>query len=86
MNHGTAQTSRRPLIAVALGVAVVALTVFKVPLGTLLLLGLVLLCPLLMAGMHGGGHDHGGQHHADEEDAEGAIGHRHGETSPGTWR
>jgi len=86
MNHGTAQISRLPPIAVVLGVALLAVTVFKVPLGTLLLLGLVLLCPLLMGGMHGGGHDHGGQHHADEGDAEGEVGHRHGEASPGTRR
>lgn len=86
MNHGTAQTNRLPLIAVALGVALLAVTVFNVPLGTLLLLGVLLLCPLLLTGMHGGGHDQGGQHHADEEDCEREIGRRHGETSPGTWR
>ena len=28
-------------------------------LGTLLLIGLFLLCPLMMLGMHGGGHQHG---------------------------
>jgi len=32
------------------------------PLGTLLLVGLLLLCPLMMLGMHGGArHDHGGE-------------------------
>ena len=33
---------------------------FGVPLGTLLILGLFALCPLMMLGMHGGGHQHGG--------------------------
>ena len=33
---------------------------FGVPLGTLLLLGLIVMCPLMMLGMHGGGHQHGG--------------------------
>jgi hypothetical protein len=29
-------------------------------LGSLLLIGVVLLCPLMMLGMHGGGHEHSG--------------------------
>ena len=41
-------------------VALVAVVGFGVPLGTLLIIGLVLCCPLMMLGMHGGGHDHGG--------------------------
>jgi formate hydrogenlyase subunit 4 len=32
------------------------------PLGTLLLVGLLLLCPLMMLGMHGGGREQGGEH------------------------
>jgi hypothetical protein len=31
-----------------------------ISLGTLLLIGLFALCPLMMLGMHGGGHQHGG--------------------------
>lgn len=31
----------------------------KISLGTVLLIGLVALCPLMMLGMHGGGHQHG---------------------------
>jgi hypothetical protein len=31
------------------------------PLATLLLVGLLLLCPLMMLGMHGGGREHGGE-------------------------
>jgi hypothetical protein len=45
---------------VAVGViAVVAVAGFGVPLATLLIIGLVLCCPLMMLGMHGGGRDHG---------------------------
>ena len=32
----------------------------KISLGTLLLIGLFALCPLMMLGMHAGGHQHGG--------------------------
>lgn len=45
-------------LALVVLAAVLAVTVFKVPLGSLLLLGVFLLCPLLMYGMHGG-HGHG---------------------------
>ena len=86
MDDGSARTGKLPLIAVALVAAAIGATVFKVPFGTLLLFGLLLLCPLLMAGMHGGGHDHGGPRDAPEEDAEEESGHRHGGTSPGPWR
>lgn len=86
MDDGSARTGKLPLIAIALGAAALAATVFKVPLGTLLLFGLVLLCPLLMAGMHGGEHEHGGPRDAPEEDAEEEAGHRHGGTSPGPRR
>ena len=43
------------VIGVGLGAAALALAV-GVPLGTILLIGVVLLCPLMM-GMHGGGHE-----------------------------
>lgn len=51
----------RPAWIVAAGLAVLALVAVGVPLGTLLFVGVLLLCPLLMAGMHGGhgqAHDH----------------------------
>jgi hypothetical protein len=41
-------------------IAVVAVVGFGIPLGTLLIIGLVLCCPLMMLGMHSGGHDKGG--------------------------
>ncbi len=54
------------------GVALVALAaagLYGTPLATLLLVGLLLLCPLMMLGMMGGSHDHGRQgadaNHAD---------------------
>jgi hypothetical protein len=53
------------LVAVAV-IAVVAVAGFGVPLGTLLIIGLVLCCPLMMLGMHGGGHDHGAGSSAGE--------------------
>ena len=53
-------TFRPPVgILAAIGAAAVAVGLFGVPLGTVLLVGLFLLCPLMMAGMHGDGHSHG---------------------------
>jgi hypothetical protein len=47
---------RRPgALLVIAGVAAAAVGLFGVPLGTVLLVGLFLLCPLMMLGMHGGG-------------------------------
>lgn len=47
----------RPFLWVlaAIGVAAVAVGLFGAPLGSVLLLGLVLVCPLMMVGMHGSG-------------------------------
>lgn len=45
---------RRGTLAIVLvGAAILSVTLLKVPLATVLLVGLLLLCPLLMAGMHG---------------------------------
>jgi Protein of unknown function (DUF2933) len=44
---------------VTAGLAVVVLLAFEVPLGSLLSVGVLLLCPLMMARMHGG---HGNAH------------------------
>lgn len=42
------------------------------PLATLLLVGLLLLCPLMMLGMHGGsGQGHGGEHAPGEPERSG---------------
>lgn len=50
--------SRNRMIALG-GLAVVGGTVavigFGIPLGTLLLVGILLCCPIMMIGMHGGG-------------------------------
>ena len=52
--------SRGIWILVGAGALVLAVTLFRIPLATVFILGLVLLCPLLMVGMHGGGHGHRG--------------------------
>lgn len=44
------------VIGVGLGAAALALWA-GVPLGTILLIGVVLLCPLMMMGMHDSGHE-----------------------------
>lgn len=60
---------RRPNLPTVLfalgGVVVVAVTLFRVPLATVFTLGVLLICPLLMVGMHGGGH--GGAHTTADE-------------------
>ena len=66
-------------VSLAAVAAVVAVVGFGVPLGTLLIIGLVLCCPLMMLGMHGGGHDHETQVPAPRlPDREHAEGHVHG--------
>ena len=48
---------RTTLIVVALAVGA-GVAVFHVPLQSIFLLGIALICPLLMFGMHAGGHQH----------------------------
>ena len=64
MDHQTMGGMRiRPTWFVAAGLAVLALVAMGVPLVSLLYVGILLLCPLLMAGMHGGhGQAHGHEH------------------------
>lgn len=67
-------TFRLPVLLAAIGAAAAAVGLFGVPLGSVLLVGLLLLCPLMMAGMHGGGHSHGqvgGSHEGHTEAAPG---------------
>jgi len=52
------QRKARTILLVAAAVALLGVTVFKVPLATILLIGLLLVCPLMMVGMHSGGHGH----------------------------
>jgi hypothetical protein len=67
------------LLVAAVVIAVIAVVGFGVPLGTLLIIGLVLCCPLMMLGMHGGGHDHGVRSPADGASEAGQVeGSRHG--------
>ena len=47
---------------VAAALVLIAVFALKIPLGSILVLGLVLLCPLLMMGMHGGAHTRDGDH------------------------
>lgn len=54
------QRLRRPGL-VGLVVIALAIGVFKVPLASILFVGLALLCPLMMLGMHGSGRDHAGR-------------------------
>lgn len=54
MSTGSSRPRFQTVILVALGAAAVAVGIFGVPLGTVLLVGVWLLCPLLMMGMHGG--------------------------------
>ena len=49
----------RTSVLVATVLVVLAVTLFRVPLATVFTLGVLLICPLLMVGMHGG---HGGGH------------------------
>ena len=54
----------RTVLLAAAGVVVVAVTL-RVPLATVFTLGVLLICPLLMVGMHGGGH--GDEHTTSDE-------------------
>lgn len=57
MDHQTiGRWKIRPGWIVAAGLAVLALVAVGVPLVSLLSVGVLLLCPLLMWSMHGGGH------------------------------
>ncbi len=67
MNHET--RGRRmlgPGLAVAVGAAALAVGLFGIPLGSVLFVGLLLLCPLMMMGMHGGHGAPGGPDQVDD--------------------
>jgi hypothetical protein len=67
----------RPSWIVLGGLGVVGLVLVGFPLGSLLYGGILLLCPLMMAGMHGGHGKHGGDASpSSTHNAEGAD-HRH---------
>ena len=53
--EGKRPKAQTVLFAMA-AMVVVAVTLFRVPLATVFTLGVLLICPLLMVGMHRGGH------------------------------
>lgn len=61
-------TRQLPYLILAGVIATVAVVSFGLPVWVVLLLGLVVACPLLMSGMHGGG-GHGGHGGTDRSDA-----------------
>jgi hypothetical protein len=74
MNQETQRWRRfGPGLAVTAVAAMLVVGLFGVPLGSVLFVGLLLLCPLLMMGMHSG-HDAPG--------ASDAAAHAHGLTTP----
>lgn len=76
MNHETQRWRRYgPGLAVAAVAAVLAVGLFGVPLGSVLFVGLLLLCPLMMMGMHGG--------HGSAGGSDVAV-HDHGPTDAGS--
>ena len=52
------RAQKRRIFGIGAGILAAALWAFGVSLGTILLVGVWLLCPLMMMGMHGG-HGHG---------------------------
>ena len=56
------RTRLAPVLVIVAGLVVLAVMLFRVPIATVFTLGLLLVCPLLMVGMHGGGH----ANHADK--------------------
>lgn len=57
------------LYAIALAILIVGLIWAGFPASTVLIAGLVMICPLMMLFMHGGGHKHGSsvQHHTTHD-------------------
>jgi len=75
MDHQTIGGRKlRPGWLVAAALVGVGLVAVGIPLASLLSVGVLLLCPLLMMGMHGGGHGHA------SDGSQEARGHAHGAT------
>lgn len=74
MDTAAARRSRvRPSWVFLGGLGLLGLVAVGVPLTTLLYIGVLLLCPLMMVGMHGGhGHDDGHDHGLRDDDASAA--------------
>lgn len=59
-------------LVVGIGLALVVVALFRVPLATVFGFGVLLICPLLMMGMHsghGGDSNHGGRSHSGRSTA-----------------
>lgn len=72
------QAKLRTRVLVATGLVVLAVTLFRVPLATVFTLGVLLICPLLMVGMHGGHGGGHGDHAASADDVRARADVRHG--------
>jgi hypothetical protein len=72
------QAKLRTRVLVATGLVVLAVTLFRVPLATVFTLGVLLICPLLMVGMHGGHGGGHGDHAASADDVRANADVRHG--------
>lgn len=70
-------TRGRTLLWLGIAVAIVAIAVFRVRLGTVLYLGFFLGLPFLMMRMHGGGHGGSSEQHDQTRDGGTAAGHQH---------
>ena len=62
------QANEAPALLIVVGVALLAMTLFRAPLPTVFTLGVLLICPLLMLGIHG---DHGKAHTPAAHDVRG---------------
>lgn len=80
--NGTREPMRRfaPIAIAGAAAVLIALVLLRVPLVSILFLGVLLLCPLMMRGMHGSGHGHEGLASHSAKPATGAEGtnHEHG--------
>lgn len=82
MDRSDTKRAKLGLVAIAAGLVALAVMLFRVPLATLFTLGLLLLAPLLMVGLHGGSHGSGHATHA--ADTHGGTGGRG--RAPASWQ
>jgi hypothetical protein len=82
MNHETHRWKTfGPWLAAAVAAAVLAVGLFGVPLGSVLFVGLLLVCPLMMMGMHGG-HGPPGRPDGVHDDGLADAGSSHADPTP----
>lgn len=77
------RTQKLRIFGLGAGILAAAMWTFGVPLGTILLVGVWLLCPLMMMGMHGGHGNGSHEPHRPEREARRPEGthERHGAPS-----